>query len=79
MFTGIELFECPVRILLCGWKKERSLQKDDKYSGRIFSRILEAAVRIKKPEEQLRPTTRDHRTRDAKCTEVDGGSLECLL
>ena len=59
--------------------KQRSLQKDDKYTGRIFSRMLEAAASLKKREEQLRPTTRNHHTRDAKCTEGDGGSLECLL
>jgi hypothetical protein len=41
--------------------------------------ILEAAARINKREDQLRRTTRDLRTRVAKCTEVDGGIVEYLL
>ena len=45
----------------------------------LFARILDAAARIKKREDQLRRTTRDLRTRVAKCTEVDGGILEHLL
>ena len=34
---------------------------------------------IEKREEQLRRTTRDLRTRVAKCTEVDGGIFQRLL
>jgi hypothetical protein len=40
---------------------------------------LDAAAGIKKPEDQLRRTTRYLRTRVAKRTEVDGGILEHLL
>jgi len=45
----------------------------------LFARILDAAARIKKREDQLRRTTRDLQTRGAKCTEVDGGIFERLL
>ena len=44
-----------------------------------FARILDAAVPIKKPEDQPRRTTQDLRTPVAKCTEVDGGIFEHLL
>ena len=39
----------------------------------LLARILDAAACIKKREDQLRRTTRDLRTRVAKCTEADGG------
>ena len=56
------------------WLDERTkFTKKDKYMGRIFSRILEAADSIKKREEQLRQKTRFIRARDTKCTEVVGG------
>jgi len=42
----------------------------------LLARILDAAASIKKCEDQLRRTTRDLRTRVAKCTEVDGGIFE---
>jgi hypothetical protein len=45
----------------------------------LLARILDAAAGIKKREDQLRRTTREIRTRVAKCTEVDGGTFECLL
>jgi hypothetical protein len=45
----------------------------------LIARILDAAARIKKREDQLTQTTRDLRTRVAKCTEVDGGIFERLL
>jgi hypothetical protein len=45
----------------------------------LLARILDAAARIKKREDQLRRKTRDLRTRIAKCTEVDGGISEHLL
>jgi hypothetical protein len=41
----------------------------------LLARILDAVPRIKKREDQLRRTTRDQRTRVAKCTEVGGGIL----
>jgi len=45
----------------------------------LLAHILDAAACIKKREDQLRRTTRDLRTRVAKCTEVDGGIFEHLL
>ena len=45
----------------------------------LLDRILDAAARIKKREDQLRRTTRDLRTRVARCTEADGGIFEHLL
>ena len=41
----------------------------------LLARILGAVGSVKKREDQLRRTTRDLRTRAAKCTEVDGGTL----
>jgi hypothetical protein len=45
----------------------------------LLARIFDAAARIKKREDQLRRTTRDLRTRVAKCIEVDAGIFEHLL
>ena len=45
----------------------------------LLASIFDAAARIKESEDQLRQTTRDLRTRVAKCTEVDGGIFEHLL
>jgi hypothetical protein len=45
----------------------------------LFARSLDAAARIRKCEAQLRRTTRDLRTRVAKCGEADGGTFEHLL
>jgi hypothetical protein len=39
----------------------------------LLDNILDAAVCIKKREDQLKRTTRDLRTRFVKCAEVDGG------
>ena len=57
-----------------GLDEERNLQ-----NGELLARILDAAVRIKKREDQLGRTTRDLHTRVAKCIEVNGGVLEHLL
>jgi len=43
------------------------------------ARILHSAARTKKGEDQLRRTTRDLRTRVAKCIKRDIGILEHLL
>jgi hypothetical protein len=45
----------------------------------LLARILDAAARTNKREDQLRRTTRDLGTWVAKCTEVDGGIFEHLL
>jgi hypothetical protein len=45
----------------------------------LLARILDAAVRIKKREDQLRRTTRDLRTRVAKCVEVYGWDFRIFI
>ena len=45
----------------------------------LLARILDSAACIKKREDQLRRTTRDLRTRVAKCTEVYSGISEHFL
>jgi hypothetical protein len=45
----------------------------------FLARVLDAAARIKKHEDQLRRKTRDIHTRVAKCIEVDGGIFENLM
>ena len=45
----------------------------------VLARILNAAACINKREDQLRRSTRDLRTRFAKCTAVDGGICEHAL
>jgi hypothetical protein len=47
----------------------------------LLASNLDAASCIKRREDLLRRTTRDLRTRFAKCTEVDGGifELQCEL
>jgi len=61
-------------IFLWGWMKSEVCKRDE-----LLAHILEAAACIKEREDQLRRTTRDLRTRVAKCTEVDGGILENIL
>ena len=48
-------------------------------SDELLARILDAAARVKKRQNQLRRTTRDLRTRVAKCTEVDGGIFRTFI
>jgi hypothetical protein len=68
-----------VTFLFVTFDKERSVQNKGGHTDELLARILDAAVCIKKREDQLRRTTRDLSTRVAKCTEVDGGILEHLL
>ena len=64
---------------MCGAScKDRRIHKLDT-RDQLLAQILDAVARIKKHEDQLRRTTRDLRTRVAKCTEVDCGILEHLL
>ena len=83
MVTEIELFELPgltpLDSCLWGWMKgEVYKTKVDKPDGLLASN-MDAAARIKEREDQLRRTTRDLRTRVAKCTDVDGGIFEHLV
>ena len=54
-------------LIMKGYK--RKLDAPDE----LLAPILDVAAYIKKREDQLRRTTRDIRTRVAKCTECDGG------
>ena len=47
--------------------------------GELLGRILDAAARITKREDQLRRTTRDLRIRVSQCIEVDAGIFQSLL
>ena len=55
-----------------GLDQQRSLRKTVDIRDKLLARILDAAACTKKREIRLRRKTRDHFTRDAKCTEVDG-------
>jgi hypothetical protein len=83
MVTEIQMFESPDLTLLdfClwGWVKGKVYKTKVDTRDELLARILEAAARIKKREDQLRRTTRDLRTRVAKCFQVDGGTFEYLL
>ena len=68
-----------VRFLFVWMDEEWRLEMKGGYTRRIAGLHFDAAASKMKREEQLRRTTRDHHTQDAKCTEGDGGSLECLL
>jgi hypothetical protein len=75
MFTEMELFECPDPITLdfclCGWKNSEVYRRKVAVAGGLLARNVDVVACIKKREDQLTGTTRDFRTRDAKCTEVD--------
>jgi hypothetical protein len=81
--TKIELFQTPNVIPLdfCLWVSmqrdvyNRKIIKRDKF----LARIVNAAARTEKREDQLRQNRRDIRTRVAKCIEVDGRIFEHLL
>jgi hypothetical protein len=59
-----------------GWMKCEVYNRRVDARIELLARILDAAARIKKREDQLRRTTRDLQTRGAKCTEVDGAIFE---
>jgi hypothetical protein len=83
MVTQIQLFESPDQTPLdfCswGWMKSEVYKIKVDTANELLARTLDAAASIKKREYQLRRTTRDHRTRVAKCVEVGGGICEHLL
>jgi hypothetical protein len=71
MVTEIQLFESPDLTLLdfCGWfwMKSEFYKISVDTRDELLARILDAAARIKKLEDQLRRTTLDIRTRVTKC------------
>jgi hypothetical protein len=74
------MFEFPdltlVDFLFVGLDEERSFLKKVDIRDEFVACTLDAVGCIEKCEDQLRRTTRDLRTRVAKCTEVDGGILD---
>jgi len=62
-----------------GLDEQRSLKIKVDTRDELLARILDAAAGIKKREDQLRRTTRDLRTRVAKCIQVDGGIYDNLI
>jgi hypothetical protein len=82
MITDMELFtsgrHCSLDICLWVWM-ESKVYKRRWTVDELLARILDAAARINKREDQLRRTIRDLRTRVAKCIEVDYGIYEQLL
>jgi hypothetical protein len=83
MVTEIELFEStdltPLDFHLWGWMKSEAKKREVDTWGELLARVLDAAARINKREDQLRRKTRDLRTRVAKCTEVDGEIFKTLV
>ena len=61
---------------LCGWTNSAVYERKADTPDQLLVRILDAAASIKKREDQRRTTTRDLRTRVAKCVEVGGGVFE---
>jgi len=68
-----------VRILFVESMKYKVYKRKLDTREEFLARILDAAVRIKQGEVQLRRTTRDLHIRAAKCVEVDGEIFEHLL
>jgi hypothetical protein len=83
LVTEIELFEAAgltsLDFCLWGWMKWEVDKRKVDTPDELLARIMDAAARIKRSEDQLRRTTRDLRTRIAKRTEADGGIFERLL
>jgi hypothetical protein len=75
MVTEIESFKCPdltpLDFLFVGWMNSEVYKRKVDTRDGYQARILDAAARMKKREDQLRRTTRDLHTRVAKCVEVD--------
>jgi hypothetical protein len=69
----------PLGFCLWVWMKSEVYKRKVDTRDELLARILYPTARIKKREDQLRRTTRDLRTRVAKCTDVDDGTSENLL
>jgi hypothetical protein len=74
MFTDVDLFESPelnpLHLCLWGWTKSIVYERNVEIKHELLVRILNAAARIKKHEDQLRRTAHSLRTPYAKCIEV---------
>jgi hypothetical protein len=79
MVTEIELFGSPIDFCWWRWLKGEVYKRKFDTRGELLGRILDAAARITKRENQLRRATRDLRTPFAQCIEADAGTFERLL
>jgi hypothetical protein len=84
LVTETLLFEStdltPLDFLLWAWLKGEVYKRKVDTREELIARILDAAAGVKKRQVQLRRTTRDIRTRVAKCIEAaDGGIFENSL
>jgi hypothetical protein len=79
MVIETELFESAEVILfdfrLWGWMKSEVYKRKVDTADELLASILDVAGCVKKGEDRLRRTTRDLRTRVAKCTDVGGGGF----
>ena len=74
------LISRPLLIFLCGvWSRAKFTEGRWGTSDELHSDILNAAASTNKREDKQRRTTRDLRTRVAKCTEVDGGNIQKFI
>ena len=80
MITEREPFDspelAPLDLCLWGWKKSETYSEKVDTPDELLARNLDVAVHIRQHEDQLRRTTRDLRTRVAKCVGVGGGICE---
>jgi hypothetical protein len=79
----MELFESTALTLLdfClwGWMKSKVNKRKVDTTDELLASISDVAGCIQKREDQLRRTTRDLRTRVAKCVEVGDGILGTFI
>jgi len=73
--SGANRSSLSLSFLFVDWDEEWRVQVEGGHTIQIFS----AAARIKTREDRLRRSTRDIRTRVAKCAEVDGGIFHSSL
>jgi len=82
MITEIEVRESPdltpLECCLWGWMNSE-VHRRRNIRDELVALSLDAAVRLKKHEGQLRRTTRRLRTRVAKYTDFEGGIFEHLF
>jgi len=64
---------------LCSWKNSEGYKRKLDTRDELLLRVLDAAARIKKHDDQPRRTIRDIPTRVAKFIEVDGENFENLF
>jgi hypothetical protein len=71
--------QTPLNFCLWGCLKSEVYKRKVDTRHNLIARILVAAARIKKREDQVRRTTRDLRIRVANCVDIGSGIFEHLL